>query len=110
VAGEHKPAAYWKDVMTQLLGPGRYHFSMDTVGDRALSAGETLNIFIPHFEGGLPSELGKRFDQERFRVGIEVCYCSTLVECWTLVAPARQPSRTEETPRCPARSESTFKQ
>lgn len=51
-----------------------------------------------------------RFNKERLRVGLEVCYCSTLGECWTLVAPVGQPERTDETRHCPVASDSTFKQ
>ena len=49
---------------------GRYSYSQDTIGGRVLSAGERLAMFVPHFprEG----DQWKRFDQERFRIRVQV--------------------------------------
>jgi len=109
------PAADWAAAMLLLFGtrvdrPGRYSYSQETIGDRVLSAGENLAIFVPHFDRG-QEDLRIAFDhQDRFRVGVEICYCSTLGDCWTLVARGRQAARTAETGRCPAPSAATFKQ
>ena len=109
------PAADWNAAMHLLFGarvdrPGRYSYSQETIGDRVLSAGEGLAIFVPHFDP-TQDDLRTAFDKElRFRIGVDICYCSTLGDCWTLVARGRQAARTSETRRCPAPSAATFKQ
>lgn len=124
VTVDGNPAADWNAVMQSLLGPGRYSFTRDTIGNRILSAGENLAIFAPHFDSSAKvlaarfdkvpfragADLAARFDKERFRIGVEICYCSTLGECWTLFAPASQPSRISESGKCPAPSASSFKE
>jgi len=114
VTVDGNPAADWNAAMRSLFGarvnrPGRYSYSQETIGDRVLSAGENLAIFIPHFDA-TQEELRTAFDKDRFRIGVEICYCSTLGDCWTLVAAGRQPARTNERGRCPAPSAATFKQ
>jgi hypothetical protein len=114
VSVDGEPAADWSAAMRRLFGtrvdrPGRYSYSQETIGDRVLSAGENLSVFVPHFDAA-QADLRAAFDQDRFRVGVEICYCSTLGDCWTLVARGRQPSRSSETGRCPAPSAATFKQ
>jgi hypothetical protein len=49
-------------------------------------------------------------DGNRARLNTEICYCSTLGECWTLHAGGSQPPITTRTRRCPAPSADTFQQ
>jgi hypothetical protein len=49
-------------------------------------------------------------NKERFRVTAEICYCSTLGECWILRAGGLTPGTTTETSRCPTSSDITFQQ
>ena len=104
------PVRTWNEAMTRLLGPGQYFYSYESVGHRTVSAGEALDLFVPHFEGGLASPAAARFDKERFRVGVELCYCSTLGDCWTATRSPTQVRRIDETRQCPAASENTFEQ
>ncbi len=67
-----------------------------------MSAGEKLDVFVPHFDSNRQTGLAARFDKERFRVEVEICYCSALGDCWKLVAPALLPARTDEVGRCRA--------
>ena len=108
------PAADWTTAVRNLFGKrvdrhGIYSYSQEMIGGRVLSAGEHLAMFTPHF-GPSQQDLRAAFDQDRFRIGVEICYCSTLGDCWTLVSPAREPGRTNETRRCPASSAATVKQ
>jgi hypothetical protein len=89
--------------------PGRYSYSQANISGRVLSAGENLAIFVPHFDD-TQRDLRAAFDKDRFRIGVEICYCSTLGDCWTLTAPSRLPARTYETRRCPAPSPTKVKQ
>jgi hypothetical protein len=82
---------------------------VDVIADRVLSAGERLDVFVPHFEAGKQNALFARLDKERFRIGVEICFCSTLGDCWTLAALPKRPARTDEVASCPKPSASTFK-
>jgi hypothetical protein len=109
-----EPAVDWDAAMRHLFGariqrPGRYSYSQGNISDRVLSAGEKLTFFIPHFDA-TQGDLRVAFDRDRSRIGVEICYCSTLGDCWTLAANARLSGRTIETRRCPTRSAVTFKQ
>jgi hypothetical protein len=105
-----KTVTEWNALLVQLYGRASYSFSVDTITNRVLSAGETLNAFIPHFSES-QNELKVRFDRhDRFRVGMEICYCSTLGDCWRLISAAQKQPRTEEIRRCPAMDETSFRQ
>jgi hypothetical protein len=117
VTVDGEPVPRWRDMMVRLLGPGQYNFSQETLGDAVMAPGEELSLFEPRdATTGAPlppqpdASLGGRFNEERFRVGVEICYCSTLSECWTLRAGARKPPTTTETSRCPSPSARTFTQ
>ncbi len=90
-----KPARNWHDLLVALYGQGSYNFSQDQIGGRALSAGEGVPVFVPK------GEIAARFDKDRFRVGMEICYCSTLGDCWRTVKQAREPPQTADVKRCP---------
>jgi hypothetical protein len=110
------PARSWSEALDLLLGPGKHHFAQSQLANRAMSPGETLQVLIPHddegntLHPGTPGSLGNRFDAERGRVGVEICYCSTLGDCWTLVAGEHRSPRTTETRRCPKPSDLSFQQ
>jgi len=102
------PVADWNVVLKDLLGPGHYSYSTNTFGNVALSPGETLQAFSSDLEVSDP-----RFatlNQARFRLAAEICYCSTLGDCWTVHGSLKEPATTTETRRCPGPSETTFKQ
>jgi hypothetical protein len=114
VTVDGKPVPDWNAAMGSLFAgrpdrPDHYLYSQDTISDRVFSAGEGLPVFVPRFSAG-QDDLRAAFDRDRGRIGVEICYCSTLGDCWTLVVPGRQPARTQETRRCPASSAITFKQ
>jgi hypothetical protein len=49
-------------------------------------------------------------NEQRKRISVEICYCSTLGECWTLRSGESSPSTTVATRRCPTPSETSFQQ
>ena len=116
VTVDGEPMPRWRDVMTKLLGPGQYNYSQNTITDAVMAPGEEMSLFAPRDATGAPIPLkppgsvGDRFNDERFRVGVEICYCSTLDECWTLRAGGRQKAQTTVTARCPQPSAKTFQQ
>jgi hypothetical protein len=111
-----QPTRNWREVLTKFLGPVEPHYSESDMNSRVLSADESLTIFTPHDAENNPINFDKsnplfvKLNKERFRVTVEICYCSTLGECWTLRAGGSAPSTTTETRRCPTGSAISFEQ
>jgi hypothetical protein len=88
---------------------------MDMSG-HVFAPGESMTIFTP-FDDGKPIAFDKsnplwvKMNKERERVTVEICYSSTLGECWTLRAGGpTSASTTAETRRCPSPSATSFQQ
>jgi hypothetical protein len=83
---------------------------------RAFAAGESMTVFTPHDPENNPlnydrsNPLWVKMNKERFRVTAEICYCSTLGECWTLRAGGLTPGTTTQIRRCPNPSVTSFRQ
>ena len=109
-----QPVRTWNDLLSKILGPGQYTFSQSTIGGHVLAAGESLNALVwKDAQGTRPSSesaaLRSTLDEGRRRVALEVCYCSTLGECWTLRSGSEGNSTTESS-TCPDNSEKTFQE
>ena len=80
------------------------------------AAGESMTVFTPHDPENQPLNFEKsnplwvKLNKDGLRVTVEICYCSTLDECWTLHAGGLTPSTTTETRRCQTPSDITFQQ
>ena len=83
---------------------------------RVLSAGESMNVFTPWDAEGNPivydrsNPFSKQVNEDRFRIEAEICYCSTLGDCWILRGGGKNPNVTTGTRRCPSRSATSFRQ
>jgi hypothetical protein len=104
----------WLQVLNKFAAePHYYESDMNT---RVLSAGENMTIFTPQdadnhsfaFDRSNPAWV--KLNEERLHVSVEICYCSTLGECWTLRAGGNTASSTTGCRRCPSRSEVSFEQ
>ena len=110
-----QPVRTWSEAFEKMLGPGRYRFYLSTIGGHVFAPGESMDILVPHGSDGGPLTLEKdralltALDKERFRVDAEICYCSTLGDCWILRSGANG-SSTTETRTCPGKSDTTFQQ
>jgi hypothetical protein len=110
-----EPVRNWQAALRKLLGPGEYKFTQSTITGHVLAAGESMEVMVPHDSDGGPLTFNKSgalwtaFDKERGRVAIEICYCSTLGECWTLRS-GPDGNSTTETRTCPERSATTFEE
>jgi hypothetical protein len=111
-----RPVKNWAEVLEEILGPGYHPGEESDMSGRVFGAGESMNVFTPHDEAQKPIPFDKanplwaKLDAGRGRVALEICYCSTLGECWTLRAGGMTPGTTTETRRCPNRSAITFQQ
>jgi hypothetical protein len=106
----------WKEALEKILGPGEHLFSESDMSFHVFAAGESRTVFTPHDPENNPLNYDKsnplwvKMNKERLRVSVEICYCSTLGECWTLRASGLAPSTTTESRRCPTSSAISFQQ
>lgn len=77
-----QPVPNWYEVLQKLIGPGKHPFTESNMGGHVLSAGESMDVMVPHDNSGSPlsmdksGELWNQFNQARQRVTVEICYCS----------------------------------
>jgi len=113
---DDQPVRTWYEALEKILGPGKHLGSESDMNGYVFAAGESRTVFTVHDDANTPLTFDKsnplwvQMNKERFRVTVEICYCSTLGECWTLRAGGSKPGTTIETRRCPAPSEITFQQ
>jgi hypothetical protein len=113
---DDQPVRNWKEAVEKMLGPGQHLFSESDMSFHVLAAGESRSVFTFHDPENNPvkydrsNPLWVTINKERLRVSVEICYCSTLGECWTLRASGLAPSTTTESRRCPSPSGVTFEQ
>ena len=113
---DDQPVKNWAEVLEKILGPGYHPGEESDMSGRVFGAGESMNVFTPHDEAHNPVAFDKsnplwvKMNKERFRVTVEICYSSTLGECWTLRAGGLTPGTTTETRRCPTPSATSFQQ
>jgi len=111
-----QPVRNWKEALEKMLGPGEHLFSESDMSFHVLAAGESRTVFTPHDPENNPlnydrsNPLWLKMKEERLRVSVEICYCSTLGECWTLRASGLTPSTTTEARHCPTSSAISFQQ
>jgi len=113
---DNQPVKNWDEAMKKLLGPGEHLFSESDMNGYVLAPNESIIVVTLRDANNNPLVFDKSnplwvtMNKERFRVTAEICYCSTLDECWTLRAGGLTPGTTTETRHCPSRSENTFQQ
>ena len=83
---------------------------------RVFAAGESITVFTPFDPAGKPLFFDKanphwvKMNKDRDRVTVEICYSSTLDECWTLRSGGKARSTTTEVRSCPSQSATSFEQ
>jgi hypothetical protein len=111
-----EPVRNWHDALQKLLGPGEYKYTQSSITGHVFAAGESMDVLVPHnFDGTpLPSDrsnpLWTALNKERGRVGVEICYSSTLGDCWVLRRDPNTRSTTTEVRTCPDTSAVSFEQ
>ena len=110
------PVKDWNEVLDKLMGPGKHRYSESDISGHVFAAGESMDVFTPGDPDGNPIAFDKsnplwiEMDKNRGRLTTEICYCSTLGECWTLRAGGLTHGTTTETRRCPTPSATSFRQ
>jgi hypothetical protein len=113
---DDQPVRNWREALEKMLGPGEHLGSESDMSGRVFAAGESMTVFTPHDPENNPLNFDKsnplwvKMNKDRLRVTVEICYCSTLDECWTLRAGGSTPSTTTESRRCPTSSAISFQQ
>jgi hypothetical protein len=112
---DDQPVKNWNEMLDKLTGPGQHRYSESDITGHVFAAGESMNVFTPHDPQGnaltdRSNPLWVELNKDRGRVLVEICYSSTLGECWTLRASGLAPGITIETRRCPRQSDITFQQ
>jgi hypothetical protein len=113
---DDQPVKNWNEVLEKILGPGKHPGEESDMSGHVFSAGESMNVFTPHDSNDNPlmfdrsNPLWVQMNKERFRVRVEICYSSTLGECWILRAGGQTPGTTTPTRRCPTPSAVSFQQ
>ena len=106
----------WHDALQKLLGPGDYKFTQSSISGHTFSAGESMDVMVPHnFDGGpltfdKSNPLWASLNKERHRVAMEICYSSTLGDCWILRSNPNARSTTTEVRTCSDSSALSFEQ
>jgi hypothetical protein len=113
---DDQPVKNWREAMEKLLGPGEHLFSESDMSGRVVAAGESMTVFTPRDQENNPilydrsNPLYVQMTKDRLRVTAEICYCSTLGDCWTLRGGGKTPNVTTETRHCPSPSATSFRQ
>lgn len=111
-----QPVRNWKEALERILGTGEHLGSESDMSGHVFAAGESMTVFTPRDAENNPLNFDKsnplwvKLNKDRGRVAVEICYCSTLGECWTLHGSGMIPSTTTETRRCPSPSATSFQQ
>ncbi|HET6888355.1 MAG TPA: hypothetical protein VFH87_10570 [Candidatus Udaeobacter sp.] len=112
---DDQPVKNWNEVLDKFLGPGKHRYSESDINGHVLAPNETMTVFTPRDSEGnaltdRSNPLWVELNKDRGRISVEICYSSTLGDCWTLRAAGLTPGNTTETRRCPTRSAVTFQQ
>lgn len=97
VTVDGKPAHDWIDAETRLLHTNHLDYvpPIETIEGQTVSPGLEITPFrIPKFEDAASFLLQRR------RLAIEICYCSTLDDCWLLISANDKPATTQPTAAC----------
>jgi len=110
-----RPVKRWNELLDKLIGPGKHQFSESDMNGHVLAPNESMTVFTPHDVEGNPltdrsNPLWVEMNKDRARVSVEICYSSTLGECWTLRTSGLAAGTTTESSRCPTQSDISFQQ
>jgi hypothetical protein len=109
-----KPVKTWGDAFAKIAGNMKPSFSESDMSGRVLSAGESMVIFRPHDADNKPIAFDKsnpayvKWNEHRRDISVEICYSSTLGDCWILRGVGNAPNVTTPVRSCPRTSAMSF--
>ena len=108
-----QPVQDWSEALDKLIGPGEHHYSETDISGHVFAANESVDVFIPYGPdrkslSDISSPLYVKMNQGRGRLSVEICYSSTLGECWILHASGLAAGTTSAVDQCPTRSAISF--
>jgi hypothetical protein len=112
---DDQPVKNWNALLDKLIGQGTHRFSESDMNGHVLAPNESMIVFTPHDPEGKPltdrsNPLWMEMNKDRGRISVEICYVSTLGDCWTLHVSGLSAGTTTDTSRCPKQSDATFQQ
>ena len=112
---DDQPVKNWNALLDKLIGQGTRRFSESDMNGHVLAPNESMIVFTPHDPEGKPltdrsNPLWMEMNKDRGRISVEICYASTLGDCWTLHVSGLSAGTTTDTSRCPKQSDATFQQ
>ena len=110
-----QPVKNWNELLDKVVGPETHRFSESDINGHVFGPNESMDVFTPHDPDGKPltdrsNPLWGKMNEARAHVSVEICYCSTLGDCWTLRAGGLSAGTTTESGRCPAQSADSFQE
>jgi len=117
-----QPVREWIEVFDKLVGPekradeAKSPFSESDMSGRVVAAGESITVFTPHGPEGNPIVFDKsnpvyvQMNKDRARITVEICYSSTLGDCWIVRGGGKTPNNTTPVDSCPSMSATSFRQ
>jgi hypothetical protein len=95
---DDKPQRDWKQVVGALGLPDNYAYEQSTISSNVLSAGERIAVIrIPD-----AMQYQDFSHAMRKRVKVNICYCSTLGDCWLHADVEQRDQRDRPVDACPA--------
>src|ERR1051325_4692352 len=99
---DDQPVKNWNEVLDKFLGPVKHRYSESDMGGRVFAPNELITVFTPcDVEGNVLTDrsnpLWVEMNKDRGRLSVEICYSSTLGECWILRAGALTAGTTTKT-------------
>jgi hypothetical protein len=112
---DDQPVKNWNALLDKLIGQGTHRFSESDMNGHVLAPNESMIVFTPHDPEGKPltdrsNPLWMEMNKDRGRISVEICYASTLGDCWTLHVSGLSAGTTTDTSRCPKQSDAIFQQ
>jgi len=123
-----QPVGDWVEALERLMGPGKpagwirssatpeFGYAESDMSGRVFSAGEKIAVFTPWDAQRNPITYDRsnpvyvQMNEARSRIEAEICYCSTLGDCWNLRGGGKTLNVTTPTRGCPSSSATSFSQ
>jgi hypothetical protein len=101
----------WDGLLEALLGPGKHKHGYSQLSGRVFAPNESADTLIPYdAEGHVLTSGAASQDMQKAiaRIGVDLCYCSTLHDCWRLIDDRERTF--DQVSHCPTEQDDDFRQ